>query len=39
MKKNDVLFAILLVAFISVTSACAVGNSYQYHYHHTWRGY
>ncbi|HZY39403.1 MAG TPA: hypothetical protein VFE53_22260 [Mucilaginibacter sp.] len=40
MKKKAVIFALVIAAFVSVTSGCASSHVYYAAYHHTaWRGY
>jgi hypothetical protein len=39
MKKRVVIFALVIGAFVSVTSGCARKNVYYASYHRTWRGY
>jgi hypothetical protein len=41
MKKKSVVFALIIAAFVSVTSGCYVegGYGYRYHHYHHYRGY
>jgi len=38
-KKKVVLFALVIAAFVSVTSGCARKNVYYASVHRSWRGY
>jgi hypothetical protein len=39
MKKKFVVFALVIAAFVAITSGCNVSRGYAGFYHHSWRGY
>ena len=39
MKKKIVGFALIIAAFMSITSGCVVREGYGHPYHHYYRGY